>query len=157
MRNKLFFYIVCALISSCGFSQSLSQKESSKLENIVYNYFDNSTLQNDLKETYPSEAFLFFLTTNEKGEIESVHFLSDSNDKGVGFTILSKITKNDFKDWKVEKSKNKTIMFPIAVISPGNKNVYAKNFGGLRSVKTGESGNLIVLPGFSYGKMINKH
>lgn len=156
MKVIKFHFISLLLFSSCGFAQTMSLNESVKLQNIVYHYFDNSPLQSYVKAGSASETFLLLLSTNNNGEIDSISFLSDTNNKDSGFVVISRLKADIFKTWQSKKCKNKTIMIPITILSQSNNPSYVRNIATSKFFKLSESGNLIVLEGFTFGGIISK-
>lgn len=86
----------------------------------------------------------------------SISFLSDTNNNDSGFVVISRLKVDDFKGWQSKNCKNKTIMIPITILSQTNKASYVKDIATSKFFKSSESGNLIVLEGFTFGGIISK-
>jgi hypothetical protein len=154
MYKKSLLYFVL-LLSVAANSQrdsvSLSLKEECDLEHILYDYYalqhwgeeGNTGISRMGK---PTEIVICVFGIDSSGKVGNISLLSDDKNRDSVFSIFSRMTPQNFKDWRCEKCGGKTLILPFIDFIENNskKPAYYKNY--LSSVsKTKELNNLIFI------------
>jgi hypothetical protein len=153
---KAIFNILFTCLFFCftGNAQSLTSKQASDLQNTLHGFFDKNIPRDEknplLKVDPPSEAFLCLLSIDSIGRVDGVHFLGENRFKDCAYSIFSTMRATDFKNWKVEKCKGKTIVIPILILSRIKSHYELLKEAGLDAYKSGEMGNLIISRGVDF-------
>ena len=148
MKLQANFFILSFSIAFCCNSQSLCVKQTGQLQRVIHYFFYDSDVTKSCKDRKgASEAFLCFLTIDSVGRVGGIHFLADEQNRDSAYIVLSKMKPADFKDWKSEDCKGKTIMIPIILIGSEDKPKYVSDLFEFRAFARGEHKNLIMLSG----------
>ena len=148
------------LLCYSGIAQCMSTKEKAELERIVYYFCQNQQIERKIDQGIfkkSSEIIFCLLELDSLGKVSNIRLIGDENNKDSAFAILSRIKVSDFKNWKVENCKQKTVMIPIISLSPTEKPQYVEHFVKPDIFKPGEYGNLIILRKMTFGWIRSKH
>jgi hypothetical protein len=131
----------------------MTNSEPSELEKIVYYFCLNNNIErkkDDSLSKKSSEAILCFIKIGSNGQVENIHILADNNKRDSAFFILKRLQLSNFKHWKAESAKGKTVVIPIISLSPHDKSSYVNDLIPSIGLKPTESGNLIILRGIVF-------
>jgi len=125
MHKKYWIIIISMLFFGSSKSQKLPEIE--RLENIISEYFNNSRdifeLEAIGKQVRPQEAFFVILDIDSFGSVMNIHLFSEDT-KDSGYAIIKDLKPINFKDWKEEEYKLRSIVIPVIVLSGDQKRNY---------------------------------
>src|SRR5687768_12187257 len=119
MKTKLLLLMTLVFLAGSLPGQSLSKKDLSQLQLIFYDFLTGQDLP-ELNDIRKSELFVCLLDLDSGGKVNAIHLLSDEKSIDTAYLILHRLTPADFKAWRSEKCKGKTLIIPILSIVPGN-------------------------------------
>ena len=123
MHKKYFIAIICMFLFGKVKSQDLP--EIQRLEDIISDYFENSRNILELeaigKLGRPDEAFFLILDIDSFGSVKTVHLFTEEA-KDSGYAIIKNLKPADFKSWKEEEYKLRSIVIPVVVFSSPTRN-----------------------------------
>lgn len=122
---KKFWAIIISMLLLFGSARSQDLAKVEKLENIISDYFENSRGEPELeaigKMGRPDEAFFVILDVDSFGNVINVHLFSEET-KDSGYAILKNLKPVNFKSWKEEEYKLRSIVIPVIVLSQPKRN-----------------------------------
>lgn len=153
IQTIVFSAVFSAASTSVGFSQSLKPKEENELSARIFDFVDHITNDRETINTTIKklEAFLLILNLDSTGTVDNIRLLAGTQFKDTLYSVFSKMTSTDFKNWRSDGCRNKTILIPVIRIARFDDFKYINEITGLGSFKPCERERLIILREIDFG------
>lgn len=120
MKIKFFTFLTILITNYSCFAQKLNKIEFLSLKDMIGNFLSSN--DSVYFEGRQSELITIILKIDSNGKVSAINLIG--NKKDTSYTILSRMTTEEFKNWQCLLCKRKTIVLPYFYLSASN----AKNF-----------------------------